>query len=116
MPAPYVQPAAGGGFSDIMPWIGGQVYDWMTAPSTGAGPVVPYQSDQSFVTVGPAGGARMRSLVEVPTPSGGKTWYRNVGRPILFSGDLRACKRVNKVAARARRASPRKRAATRRRR
>jgi len=49
-------------------------------------------------------GVRARSLVEVVNPATGrKTWFRNVGRPILFSGDLRACKRVNKVAARARR-------------
>jgi hypothetical protein len=52
-----------------------------------------------------AAGIRARSLVEVVNPmTGRKTWYRNVGRPILFSGDLRSCKRVQKVASRARRA------------
>ncbi len=50
-------------------------------------------------------GIRARSLVEVTNPiSGKKSWYRNVGRPILFSGDLRACRRVRKIAGRARRA------------
>jgi hypothetical protein len=50
-------------------------------------------------------GIRARSLVEVMNPlTGRKTWYRNVGRPILFSGDLRSCKRVQKIASRARRA------------
>ena len=52
-----------------------------------------------------AAGIRARSLVEVVNPiTGKKSWYRNVGRPILFSGDLRACKRVRKIAGRARRA------------
>lgn len=50
-------------------------------------------------------GLRARSLVEVVNPyTGKKSWYRNVGRPILFSGDLRACRRVRKIAGRARRA------------
>lgn len=50
-------------------------------------------------------GLRARSLVEVVNPiTGKKSWYRNVGRPILFSGDLRSCRRVRKIAGRARRA------------
>lgn len=50
-------------------------------------------------------GLRAKSLVEVVNPyTMKKSWYRNVGRPILFSGDLRACKRVRKIAGRARRA------------
>lgn len=38
-----------------------------------------------------------------PTPSGGQriVAYRNMGRPILYSGDLAAVKRVNRVARRA---------------
>ena len=48
-------------------------------------------------------GMRPRSLVMVPNPVTGKpTFFRHVGQPILFSGDLRAAKRVRKVAARAR--------------
>ena len=55
-----------------------------------------------------AEGLRFRSLVEFQNPlTGRRAWYRNVGRPILFSGDMRACKRVRKVASRARQAGGR---------
>jgi len=53
-----------------------------------------------------AGGmsARPVSMFMVPNPVTGKpTFFKHAGRPILFSGDLRACKTVNKIAARARR-------------
>ena len=39
--------------------------------------------------------------------TGDDVWFRPAGRPILFSGDLSACKRVSRVARRARRARPR---------
>lgn len=61
-------------------------------------------------------GYRAKQFFAVPHPSTGNlTWYRSAGKPILWSGDLRACKRVNKVASRARRATPRRTAAKRRR-
>ena len=53
-----------------------------------------------------AGGmsARPISMFMVPNPVTGKpTFFKHAGRPILFSGDLRACKTVNRIAARARR-------------
>lgn len=53
-----------------------------------------------------AGGmsARPVSMFMVPNPVSGKpTFFKHAGRPILFSGDLRACKTVNRIAARARR-------------
>jgi len=54
-------------------------------------------------------GNRPRSLIMVPNPStGAPTFFKHAGRPILFSGDLRAAKLVNKIARRARRASPRR--------
>ena len=54
-------------------------------------------------------GNRPRSLIMVPNPStGSPTFFKHAGRPILFSGDLRAAKLVNKIARRARRASPRR--------
>jgi hypothetical protein len=59
-------------------------------------------------------GYRGKNFFAVANPqTGNLKWYRSAGRPILWSADLRACKRVNKVAARARRASPRKRVARR---
>ncbi len=61
-------------------------------------------------------GYRAKSFFAVANPNTGNlTWFRSAGKPILFSGDLRACKRVNKVASRARRASPRKTVARRKR-
>lgn len=52
-------------------------------------------------------GARASTFV-VPNPvTGAPTWFKPAGRPILWSGDLSACKRVTKVARRARRARPR---------
>lgn len=57
-----------------------------------------------FRVVGPT--IRARHLVRVTNPMTGRdVWYRNVGRPILFAGDLRTCKRVEKVARLARRSS-----------
>ena len=49
-------------------------------------------------------GARAQPFV-APNPVTGKiTWFRPAGRPILWSGDLTTCKRVNRIARRARRA------------
>lgn len=40
----------------------------------------------------------------LPNPVTGKaTWFRPAGRPILWSGDLTTCKRVKRIARRARR-------------
>lgn len=49
-------------------------------------------------------GAASKTFV-IPNPVTGKaTWFRPAGRPILWSGDLTVCKRVKRVARRARRA------------
>jgi len=55
------------------------------------------------------------TLLFVNPRTGQPVFYKNRGKPILFSGDLQACKMVNRVARRARRASPRGRAVARRR-
>lgn len=48
-------------------------------------------------------------LVMVPNPmTGAPTFFKHAGKPILFSGDLRAAKMVHKLARRARKASPRR--------
>ena len=53
------------------------------------------------------GSVRLPSRVDVPTvdASGNQrfTTFKNMGRPLLWSGDLAAAKRVRKVAAKARR-------------
>ena len=49
-------------------------------------------------------GPRARSVLQIQNPYTGRTmWYRNMGTPILWSGDLSSAKRVRKAASRARR-------------
>lgn len=64
----------------------------------GSTPITPY-------TTGAA--VRLPSTVTVPytTASGRQQYatYKNMGRPVLFSGDYAACKRVRKVASKAKR-------------
>lgn len=109
---PYTPAAAPG--TGLIPGIGQALGGYLMGggSGTGGGIVNVPQVFQQNPT-----GMRAKSFFATPNPvTGNLTWYRNVGRPILFSGDLTACKRVNKVAARARRASPRRRAAPKRRR
>ena len=49
--------------------------------------------------------ARAQPFVAANPMTGKLTWFKPAGRPILWSGDLSAAKRVRKVAARARRSS-----------
>jgi hypothetical protein len=46
-------------------------------------------------------GARAQFFRTQNPVTGQDTWFRPAGRPILWSGDLTACKRVKKVARRA---------------
>lgn len=46
---------------------------------------------------------RAQAFVQVNPATGRATWFKPAGRPILWSDDLRACKRVGRIAARARR-------------
>jgi hypothetical protein len=49
-------------------------------------------------------GARPQPFVASNPVTGRLTWFKPAGHPILWSGDLSACKRVGKIASRARRA------------
>ena len=84
--APSVTPAFGFPGFDIAP--------------SGSTPITPYTAN---------GGQRLPSTVEVPYQTrSGQTrhaHYKNMGRPLLYSGDLAACKRVRKVGTKARRRS-----------
>jgi len=54
--------------------------------------------------------ARAVRMIEARSPTTGKMHYwKHMGVPILFSGDLANCRRVGKVQARLNRARPRKR-------
>jgi len=46
-------------------------------------------------------GARAHSLLMAQSPTGAITFFRHVGKPILFSGDARICRSVRKSARRA---------------
>ena len=48
-------------------------------------------------------GAAARTFVVANPVTGKATWFRPAGRPILWSGDLTVCKRVKRIARRARR-------------
>lgn len=73
-------------FIDIVGQGGGQQLSRLTSP------FVPTQA-----------GARAQHFV-APNPISGKlTWFKPAGKPILWSGDLTACRRVGRIAARARR-------------
>lgn len=64
-------------------------------------------------TQGGAGYRQLQTLV-IPSPDGKLGFWKAAGRPILFAGDLAACKRVNRVAARAARTMGRSRTRSRR--
>lgn len=68
-------------------------------------------SGGSMMAGGGGGGARGPSII---VDGAGVAW-RRAGRPVLWSGDLTAVKRVNKAASRARRASGSRRSVQRRR-
>jgi hypothetical protein len=85
-----VTAAAGGGAVALLPTPGG--------------------SAQVVNIPAPSGGTRGASIM---VDANGVAW-RRAGRPVLWSGDLAAVKRVNKAAARARRASGPRRSVRRR--
>jgi len=73
-------------FIDIVPQGGGGSLARLTSP------FVPTMA-----------GARAQAFVS-PNPITGKlTWFRPAGKPILWTSDLTACRRVGKIARRARR-------------
>lgn len=59
--------------------------------------------------IGGGMGMRLPRRIQVPDGRGGVREYVSRGRPVLYSGDITAARRVRKVAARARRTSPRRR-------
>ncbi len=70
---------------------------------------IPMSVSQNFIPTrssmtGAITGARAQTHIVQNPVSGAITWFKPAGRPILWSGDLQSCKRVNKIARRARRA------------
>lgn len=85
--APYVIGGAAG-------YIGETIADYFQG-NGGACPTKPFTSGGSS--------ARATTFVTANPVTGKATWFKPAGRPILWSGDLSACRRVRKVAGKARR-------------
>jgi len=47
-----------------------------------------------------------RDIMRMNPVTGTPNFWRSMGRPVLFTGDLATCKRVRKIAAKAKRARP----------
>lgn len=116
-PAGYVQqPVSAGrlqmaGFPTMGGPVGGQIIpaSMLPVPQPGTGflgmdPDVPSFFQPTKTTVRP-----IRLLTAVNPISGKMAFWEHCGTPVLFSRDLRVCKRVAKIAARASRGRPRKR-------
>jgi hypothetical protein len=91
---PVSYPTALPGGASVIPALGLPGVDLAPPGST---PITPYQTGSS---------TRLPATVTVPyqTATGTKyAHYRNMGRPLLYSGDLAAVKRARKVASKARR-------------
>lgn len=67
--------------------------------------IVPDGASELFEMFGRRGATTpAKEFVAVNPTSGRAQWFRPAGRPLVWSSDLTACKRVKKLAARARRA------------
>ncbi len=89
---------------DEMPFHTQALPGGFQSPVPAAGRI--FTPHQNLVT----GAVTVRAAREVQfmNPVTGKiVTYLNAGRPVLFTGDFAACKRVNRIAARARRRRPR---------
>lgn len=93
-------PAALGGLIRAIPPIA-------TGIGIGAGAMELIQGGGANLPTSPftagTSGARPTIFVTANPVTGKATWFRPAGRPILWSSDLSACRRVRKVAGRARR-------------
>lgn len=95
MPGGY--PLAFGDYSavGVNPTVGSANNVAMLSSGRGACPTSPWA-----VTTG---APRASTFVMANPVSGKATWFKPAGRPLLWSGDLSACRRVKKIASRARR-------------
>jgi hypothetical protein len=93
-------------------------YSMPSAPAGSTSPVTDVLSYLGFAGTGAGAAAtpcslfksvpsgmryRAISLVTQEAPDGSTHYWRHVGRPVLFSGDVSHCRRVNKILGRARR-------------
>lgn len=105
---PVSRTAIGGqqaGMFPLIPGIGQQIQQFLQGPQTGALAVSPGRFFQPTMrSVVP-----IRDLTDV-NPATGKThFWRHMGTPVLFSGDLATVRRVSRIASRVNRRLGRRR-------
>ena len=97
-------PVQRAGFAGDVLNLGSQIFD-----IPGIDLQLPFRPDEGQFFRPTATSIRPVSLIQVTHPqTGAPVFFKHAGRPILFSGDLRAAKMVHRLARRARRASPRR--------
>lgn len=115
MQRPSPSPFPLGSGTRSAPGTGG--FQLASFPATRAGFELP-SFGLPFIDIVPQGQGALQSIAQpfvatragaravthvMPNPATGQaTWFRPAGRPILFSGDLAVCRRVDKLARRAR--------------
>jgi len=88
--------ALGGALARQIPGLlGGVAAGSLIGAGGGGGGTPPFRATMA--------GARAQFFRTENPATGQDTWFRPAGRPLLWSGDLTACKRVNKIARRAKR-------------
>jgi len=94
---------SGGGGGGSRPTVAQPVSSLPAVISSGAGNVAGMLGATCIVPQAGPGTLRLPSRVDVPDGRGKFVTFRNMGRPVLWSGDFAAAKRVRKVAGKARR-------------
>ena len=120
------RPTQFGGFQQVSSFPSGGVVPGVSPASFQIGGAQSAAFDLPFIDIVPQGvgqtfaalsspfrptmaGAAANTFV-VPNPVTGRaTWFKPAGRPLIWSADLVACRRVGKLAARARRVTGRRR-------
>lgn len=103
-------PFAGAAARKILPAIGlgavgGEAFDALQNFFTGGAAT---QDDAAAFTDPIPGSCRPKTHLKVNPCTGKATWFTPRGRPLVFSGDMAACRRVNRVAKRLNKAMPAK--------
>jgi len=103
-------PAFGGAVGSLLPKIGpflggvgsgavgGELADALQGLFTSGG--ASSQSDMAAFTDAVPGSCRPKEHLKVNPCTGKSTWFTPRGRPLVFSGDMAACKRVDRVSKR----------------
>jgi len=94
--------------------LGSVTTDVQGVPMTRSG--TPMIAAPNLFRAAPTGARAVSSFVTANPVTGNLSWFKNMGKPVLFSGDLAACRRVRRIASKARTVSRTRRTAVRRRR